>query len=484
MPHFRNSIPQELLHNSTALSQDSQDSPQTSFSSVAHSERSHSSSSNRSEERSRNASRASSIHNLLNPTSPSEYNCSTSCKTHDASRADTQKSALIIASRRTESDSSSTNTQDRPAAPPPPSDKPLDGESNDGLAKTVDELTPRERSNRSAGKHSTAEFSGAALADLSSQQCVPLKPHVTSRKRVFEEMEELAPPSSQSSGIRLSMALDGAVKVRAIDEETPSPPKQRHQNPAGLRKEGLRRSHSAVAASELIKEGQKNSARPTSGVFGRSRDARTWQFYCDGDARAALSAQAESENNGSAVGAINLIRSQSQNAKSKAQQSGKYMALTPKIGAVNRRQQAALAEHKPKMVRATSSMARLSSRFKEETVDINKTGKASHGRSPSDDSDKENWAPGTRTSRNPLRWVDPKSSTARGVLQTHLSTARSKTTGRTQYDERKEHIGHAEEMSLSKREDGHADSSTSCEDKEDDLDCIQGLLSLSQGAWR
>ena len=45
-------------------------------------------------------------------------------------------------------------------------------------------------------------------------------------------------------------------------------------------------------------------------MSGRSRGARTWEFYCDSDARNALTEQAEREESGSATAAFEMIRSQ------------------------------------------------------------------------------------------------------------------------------------------------------------------------------
>ena len=52
---------------------------------------------------------------------------------------------------------------------------------------------------------------------------------------------------------------------------------------------------------------QATSARRDVGQVERSRDARTWEFYCDSDARNALTEQAEREEKGSATAAIGLI---------------------------------------------------------------------------------------------------------------------------------------------------------------------------------
>jgi hypothetical protein len=460
MPLFRNSIAPVLLHESTPTPRDDHFAPQASFSSVEGSERSFSSNSNRCDDNAQSASRASSIHDLLNPMSPSESDSSTSFESHNVGQPSTQSSQSTIGSAEAGSSAASRDCQIRSAALCPRSNITDVGDGVNQVAGTGIRLVLDKSSNNRAVSSSTVQSGGASVGRISAEHFAFLDPPATSRKRFHDEMQDLTLPSSQSSSVRLSMTLDGAVKIKTTDEETPSPPKQRAQNIASLRKEGLRRSHSAIAASELPKDDGRNRARPSSGIFGRSRDARTWEFYCDGDARAALSAQADNESNGSAVGAINLIRCQSQNAKSKAQQKGNDAALKPKTGAVNAKKAAASSGQKGKLVRAMSSMARLPSISKIDAAAVNKGGRISHSRSSSDDSDKENWAPGTRCSNNGLRRMGGSSSASRDVLQDHGES------GASGYDGfQANRLGRGE-------------------DKEEDLDCIQGLLSLSQGAWR
>jgi hypothetical protein len=485
VPHFRNPIPQDLLHESSATLQYSNPTPHTSFSSAEDSELNHSSNSSRCDEGNQSASRASSIHDLLNPMTPLESSCSASFKSQDSDQASTQMNQLTTESKETGPTAPTRESQDRSGLSSSRSNKPENGGSAGKLADMGGHSVLEKRKNATAALGSTIESGEMAAVKNFSEQFASFDPPAAGRKRAFGEIEEFALPSSQSSGVRLSMMLDGAVKVRTTDEETPSPPKQRVQNLATLRKEGLRRSHSAIAASELLKEGQKNGARPNSGIFGKSRDARTWEFYCDRDARAALSAQAENENNGSAVGAINLIRSQSQNAKSRAQQNRKDTALKPKSAAGNARKRAAFTEQKSKLVRAMSSMARLPGKSQKiSPADVDKSGKASHARSPSGDSDKENWAPGTRSSAHALRRMQPSSTASRDVLQDHFVAARSENIGMSQYHEGSKHSGHVQENASSENDSHLAGSFTRAENEEEDLDCIQGLLSLSQGAWK
>lgn len=271
------------------------------------------------------------------------------------------------------------------------------------------------------------------------------------------------PPKSlsrSSSFVRLAMTVDGAVKVRTNDEPTPSPPKQRPLPAAvmGRTRESLGRSQSAIESTFVFKDVNPPIQRVGGAGFGRSRDARTWEFYCDRDSGDALSTQAEAERSGSAVGAINLIRSRSQRLKSHV--------LSPKPVKQNtRRAQHNRLNEKPPLARSKSSMARLESL--DGTSDKAAAGakRAKHERSPSGDSDKENWQPGTRSSHHHLRRMHTSAARATVLQENDFPSARPPAiTPAPQQENRKP-------MTREKA-------------KGDDLDCIQGLLSLSQGAWR
>jgi hypothetical protein len=274
--------------------------------------------------------------------------------------------------------------------------------------------------------------------------------------------------------VRLSMTAEGAVKIRTSDEETPSPPKERAMAPdnSSRRGVGLQRSKSAIGTSEMGAASSPLLGNPkvADGKLGRSRDARTWEFYCDSEARNSLSSHADHESNGSAVGAIKLVRSQSQRQL--------RQMLAPVASRSNARASAPLGSSgqrsKPKLARAKSSLARL------QGDDFHFGKKRGSGarpqitRSPSGDSDKENWAPGTHSTQNPLRRTDASSNT-RPVLADN--------NGMLAYTARPENDG----RKANRRIDGKENREQmlgGAKAKGSDLDCVQGLLSLSQGAWR
>jgi hypothetical protein len=437
VPHFRNSVPQVLLDSALPGNIAQTQSHRASWFPGEIT------CSTGGDDLERSSSRASSIHDLLNPPSSLESHTKNSSEPLLAGKDGLQssQSSTSISGHGT----SNAKVQREGANGIPTS--PQDAEpSLGGVKRSHDEMTEKERS----------------AEDVTLAQVLSLTSH--------------------GSHVRLSMSLDGAVKVKTNDEETPSPPKQRAPaptippKPAG----GLQKSKSAVLLGGPFSEGPagKSKAKAIGDQFGRSRDARTWEFYCDGDAREALSAHAENERAGSAVGAINLIRSQSQKSR--------LQIMTERSGSSNARKPSVSQRGvKPKIYRAKSSMARLQDTDQSLVKPPTKEGRSSHVRSPSGDSDKENWAPGTRSSHHPLR-------------RQHISTNRHPGLGSE--DHRPSHARSAsgpangtgrgvmrQLVHMDKENIDRSDQRTSLfgeGGKGEDLDCIQGLLSLSQGAWR
>lgn len=298
------------------------------------------------------------------------------------------------------------------------------------------------------------------------------------------------------SNVRLSISLDGSVKVKLSDEGTPSPPIDRNL-PSKMASKVLRKSQSAITIKDLEEQQGNTVARAAGGTFGRSRDSRTWEFYCDSEARDSLALQAERERSGSATSAISLIRSQSQ---SKRNSVGQRRALTSKACGGNAGK-TEVGHSKPKVAGAMFSFAHIQGntnvkRTQQRPGDSEMGGKCnmlSHRRSLSSDSDKENRAPGTRSSNNLFR-CDPSTSIAqpRAVLKEnrHIpSQARTINIG----SRRKCIRGSDPAVFLDKTnrddsEEGDDDDAIAFMNgggsKGEDLDCVQGLLSLSQGAWR
>lgn len=297
------------------------------------------------------------------------------------------------------------------------------------------------------------------------------------KKRSHEQMTEAAvqhPMADDSQGdakqlrrtssfVRLAVTADGAVKVRINDETTPSPPKERLPPPpeiANRRSSGFQRAQSDLSHS--LNFNFRDSRNSVKGLIGRSRDARTWEFYCDRSSRSSLATRAEQAATGSAVGALGLMRSASQK---------KAPVLTPNRAKQNNlRRAAASLGIKPNLTRTRSSMARLQGSDSTTSRDDLKHGKNDYRRcSSGSDSDKENWMPGTRSSVQAHQAVRSTSQEDAALEQSQHSTVENDI---------------ASEQALGGSEQRNRPLPASGKAKVDDLDCVQGLLSLSQGAWR
>lgn len=306
-----------------------------------------------------------------------------------------------------------------------------------------------------------------------------------------EEEKTPSPPKDRKSALRISMSSDGEALIRASNEASPSKDRVAIMNHRRSRFGSLQRSKSAISPSELASpsselRGSKNKC------FGRSRDSRTWELHCDTDARSALSASSSSHGHPTA-----LSRSSSNRSLKRKSFSGNRNTLAPRPDLENSTVTPKESSEKRKLSRAVSSVARLQSDQKHST-----DGKVPKSGKPTDididyelgDSDKENWLPGTQTS-NPRR-RRPHGNRRRPVLQhsrstdgrsdgKQLSTAGNKrvksSRDRTSEvnKENSEAVPEIDEEVAAFMVGGSAGAS-----QEEDLDCIQGLLSLSQGAWR
>jgi hypothetical protein len=258
-------------------------------------------------------------------------------------------------------------------------------------------------------------------------------------------------PLRRSSSMRLAMTADGAVKIKTSDSPTPSPPKARPQPLSNANKKAkLTRSNSLFEDGQTFRNPSesKKLTRTNSG-FGRSRDARTWQFYCDSGTDDALATHAEAERKGSAVSAINLLRSTNAKARGSA-------ALSPMPSRSNLRMLEPSRNEKKKLCRSRSSLGRLQAVSAHRQREPSQPGGPCGSTEEEDDVDdreKENWKPGTHLLVHELRRTGP-STNARPTL------------------------GRNSELSVA----GHAQQSPTRAAAE--LDVVHGLLSLSQGAWQ
>lgn len=243
-------------------------------------------------------------------------------------------------------------------------------------------------------------------------------------------------------------------------------------------------------------------------VFGRSRDPRNWESVFDTDARSALStpASAQSAPHGASPG---LFRSRSQRSLTRSLSSRQNILANPSNNYPDTPVPLQTGDKRRKLSRTVSSLGRLES-------NRNPMGNASSNGNPVKiskvlanakkdtedlefgDSDKENWIPGTRVS-HVRRRTTTTSSSQRPVLRESNGRDGSSKTNQTpgkrsrlsQVQQQRKPLGSGHGTStsdlgpgVSSFVAGGGNGSGNGGSQEEDLDCIQGLLSLSQGAWR
>ena len=284
-------------------------------------------------------------------------------------------------------------------------------------------------------------------------------------------------PRRKVSNVRLSLTLEGKAEVT----EGPTPlsailPRFKPRPPIGLQ-----RSQSAVepkqkSSTDFVFPPLGNIGR---GRPGRSRDARTWEFFCDGgDAQDALTKRAEGEQAGSAVSAISLIR---QNSGSALKLNAIKRNATREREESCKRVKSIARQERGKLNRTQSSVARLQSSNPEKP---RKQPRRSSLTDPwaSGDSDKENWLPGTTEA--PFRRVAPAPQVAglsRGILRENMHLPSHSSCLNALLNSAKNSPKRKEKSQTSSN--AMEDSASGSQDAED-LDCVQSLLSLSQGAWQ
>ncbi|KAI1143554.1 hypothetical protein F5Y05DRAFT_421125 [Hypoxylon sp. FL0543] len=351
----------------------------------------------------------------------------------------------------------------------------------------------------------------------------------------------LPPPSSSSSQVRLSLSLDGKAELVSSQPSPPRPaqvrlPGEADTLPPVRSHRTLHRSRSALPGITLPPISTLTAHLPPQLTRGRSRDVQAWESCCEPDTRDELTRQAENESSGSAVAAISLLRSSSSSASLNNlihNHNSTANVLQPNPNKRNAPQNKPShregAAKKAKISRVTSSVARMQSLppASASLVDAaaaaldpeKKPGKGSLTTilSPSgNDSDKENWSPdedgnpqqGRRrppppsprpqaqslAGKNPRR-VGRVLGEQDGAARRSLFGSRANTAplskprdggGAMLIFEDKETSG-SKTRDAPKRDDAAVGALLPGEvspSKRGDMDCVAGLLSLSQGNWR
>lgn len=336
-------------------------------------------------------------------------------------------------------------------------------------------------------------FSGPGyLANRRSASFMRLKEETSSEEKSLPPAASQPIPTLHRSGssyLRLSMTEDGHAKV--IDRAAQSPNPLRTINVGN--RASLRRSHSAAGLNDKLRAAEADLERAakvprTSGAMGRSRDSRAWEFWCDSDARNALASKAEMERSGSAASAISLMRANSARAGGALQVNANRRNV-PLLTSVAGVEKAGKKARQP-LARASTSYGRLQSKVegKYDTggklVCADKEGE--EWEQPNTDSDKENWEPeGLINPRRPHVY-EPKWRPARKVLgeNAHAMSQSSSLGAMMSMASYKGVEIDDEVRSFMGSKDGSERARASTTSSGEDLDCVQSLLSLSQGNWR
>lgn len=231
---------------------------------------------------------------------------------------------------------------------------------------------------------------------------------------------------------------------------------------------------------------------------GRSRDVHAWESCADAENRDELTAQAEHESNGSAIAAISLLRST----------SGVLQPSGSKRNAPMSKPQRPQQAKKVKLDRGVD-VIEISSEEPEKLDKPYEKVKVSMLVSPSGDSDKENWSPdedGNAADMHRRRGLPPappkppalnprRLGLGRALLEhkgpnlpslgsrSNTAPARHRNLvkeGVEIFEDALKKPAHPREDDVERFMRG-GDVSPS---KKPDMDCVAGLLSLSQGAWR
>ena len=284
-------------------------------------------------------------------------------------------------------------------------------------------------------------------------------------------------PRRRISNVRLSLTLDGKAEVTDVASPLISGLPQ-FKARSSL---GLQRSQSAVEPKQSLNSAfvLPTLSNLTRGRHGRSRDARTWEFFCDGgDADDALTKRAEGEQAGSAASAISLIR---QNSASSLRLNAAKRNATRQRDESCKRIKSNVKKDRTKLHRTQSSVARLQTSSEKSSL---KAGESSLLDSwASDDSDKENWLPGT--TQAPLRKTVPAPQAAglnRGILRENMHLPSHSLSLDALLNSAKNTPKRQDKTKELSIDSNVKDCASDSQDAED-LDCVQGLLSLSQGAW-
>ncbi|KAK4546912.1 hypothetical protein LTR36_001644 [Oleoguttula mirabilis] len=325
------------------------------------------------------------------------------------------------------------------------------------------------------------------------------EPRPTTRSAVEPEPEPATTDSHRRlkktpSCVRLSMSFDGNATVVTKDGSSPSPPRASQILLPSANGMPIAPPHLSAIDQASNFAARASLQRSSS---GRSRDSRAWEFWCDKDARTELEDKAQKDSSGSAADAIGLLRSASGRSILGAIPAKRNSLLF--IGSSDAKR--VKLDSKRPLQRSNTSLGRLQGRPGGVTSSTSKPRpKLKYSEStgsvhiPGNESDKENWSPETDIphssrfySSNPASQVPPGRA-ALGEKRNVGDGHGKRTAGRSMLKASSGGVPDGENTDPEADPEvaafmGGARKSNSTS-SEDDLDCVQGLLSLSQGNWR
>lgn len=399
--------------------------------------------------------------------------------------------------------------------------------ANPSFSEVLNSQQPPSSQDSDSGRWLSNRRSAAPFRSFheSMSQATESAPQILSQETVVDPIQETTRKGlrKSASSIRLSFGADGTAIVRNGD--SPSPPRKLLPPPStpgdAISGPQLHRTYSSAS---LIEPGSQESAKSRSlrrvSSF-RSHDSRTWEFFCDRDARSELEERAEQEQSGSAADAIKLARSNSGKGLKRSLSNKRTASPYVEVSSAKRVKTAAPAEAappsstpfkepvQPLMPKSVSSSnprrilsAQTPGQKQHKTPQIKQTPTFDF---PATDSDKENWSPerhfsfmqSMRTSPavppTTARRRAPVAHTPlrRGISPTKAGASSALLRQRAETEEEEDDDEEVARFmgaagGSARRDEGRERQSRASDSvsEEEDLDCVQGLLSLSQGAWR
>ncbi|KAF2126948.1 hypothetical protein P153DRAFT_368966 [Dothidotthia symphoricarpi CBS 119687] len=379
------------------------------------------------------------------------------------------------------------STVELPSDSPPADTAPPDISNSQQTASTQGASQPRTSwiSNRRSA--SFVRYSEDYASEIITFPNAPSKPAES------PEVPQSAtcPLKRAHSFVRISTNEDGTARVVTDLDKTPSPPHAKANAATFSRAAaGLRRTYSAAGLNDRLAAAARGEPSPkmprVSPNIGRSRDSRTWEFWCDPESRynTSLTARAEQEESGSAADAIGLLRANRkilaqnqarQNTPLKSRHRSNEVLGSPRV-----------KKSRGSVQRASTFDSRVPSKSKQKGGD----------ETESDDmlqteSDKENWEPDMpKSARRQRHVVTPSASQRARQILGENTDVMSQTSSLGAMLAREKGAG-SNESSDPEQDDelrsfmrgGPMSGRTSLSSAEE-AGCVEGLLKLSQGQWK